>query len=170
MRGTTVSSRQPGPVASFVRFVVCGGGTGLASSAALVYLSGSMSVAVANAIITVVSTLLANELHSRITFRNGRASWRVHVESTGTAVVCYLLTTAAMLVLDTVATNPGALTEQAVYLSASGLAGIGRFLVLRLFVFARPKAAAARTATVTALPAPVVPAAAFDRAAVAVAA
>lgn len=160
-----MSSHQPGPIASFVRFVVCGGGTGLASSAALVYLSDSMSMAVANAIITVLSTLLANELHSRITFRSGRASWRVHMESTGTAVVCYLFTTAAMLILDTVATNPGALTEQAVYLSASGLAGIGRFLVLRLFVFARPKTGAVPAATVTTLPAP-----ALGRAAVAVAA
>ena len=156
-------SSRPGPIASFIRFVICGGGTGLASSAALVYLSGSMSVAVANAIITVVSTLLANELHSRITFRNGRASWRVHVESTGTAVVCYLFTTAAMLILDAVAANPGALTEQAVYLSASGLAGIGRFVILRLFVFARPKKAA--TAVVTTVPAP-----ALGRAAVTVAA
>ncbi|MDI2126988.1 hypothetical protein [Yinghuangia seranimata] len=134
-----MNSRQPGAIGSFIRFVVFGGGTGIASSAALVYLSAGMSVAVANAVITVVSTLLANELHSRFTFRNGRASWRVHVESTGTAVVCYLFTTVAMLALDAVAPNAGTLTGQAVYLTASGLAGIGRFAILRLFVFARPK-------------------------------
>ena len=42
----------------------------------------------------------------------------------------------AILILHTLRTSPSMLTEQIVYLSASGLAGIGRFLVLRLFVFA----------------------------------
>ncbi|MGW0659572.1 hypothetical protein [Streptodolium elevatio] len=124
-------------VAAFVRFVICGGGVGLLSSAALMLLTGSMSIAVANAIVTVVSTLLCNELHSRITFRKGAGSIRVHVESTGTAVIAYLFTTTAMVVLDAVAPHAGALTQQAVYLSASGLAGLGRFVVLRLVVFAR---------------------------------
>jgi putative flippase GtrA len=164
-----VSSKQTGPIASFVRFVICGGGTGIASSAALVQLSGTMSMAVANAIVTVVSTLLANELHSRITFGNGRASLAVHLQSSGTAAVCYLFTTAAMLVLDAVAANPGALTEQAVYLAASGLAGIGRFVVLRIFVFARPKAAEATAPAVVEAKKPVA-APVFGRAEVAVAA
>lgn len=124
-------------VAAFIRFVICGGGVGLLSSGALMLLTGSMSIAVANAIVTVASTLICNELHSRITFRKGAASIRVHLESTGTAVVAYLFTTTAMLVLDAVAPHAGALTQQAVYLSASALAGIGRFVALRLVVFAR---------------------------------
>ncbi|MCF2527890.1 hypothetical protein [Yinghuangia soli] len=124
-------------VAAFIRFVVCGGGVGLLSSGALMLMTGSMPIAAANAIVTVVSTLLCNELHSRITFRKGRASWRVHLESTGTAVIAYLFTTTAMLVLDAVAPHAGALTQQAVYLSASALAGLGRFVVLRLVVFGR---------------------------------
>lgn len=137
-----MSIKGSGPIASFVRFVVCGGGTGLASSAALVWLSDTMPIAAANAVITVLSTLLANELHSRITFGSGRASMRVHLESTGTAVVCYLFTTAAMMALDAMTTAPGTLTEQAVYLGASGLAGIGRFVALRVFVFGRRRMAA----------------------------
>lgn len=124
-------------VAAFIRFVICGGGVGLLSSGALLLLTDSMSIAVANAVVTVVSTLLCNELHSRITFRKGAASIRVHVESTGTAVIAYLFTTTAMLVLDAVAPHAGALTQQVVYLSASGLAGLGRFVVLRVVVFAR---------------------------------
>lgn len=126
-------------VAAFVRFVVCGGGVGLLSSGALMLMTDSLalSIAVANAIVTVVSTLVCNELHSRITFRKGAASLRVHLESTGTAAVAYLFTTTAMLVLASAAPHAGAFTEQAVYLSASALAGIGRFLLLRLVVFAR---------------------------------
>ncbi|MFD9389842.1 hypothetical protein ACFWBB_03570 [Streptomyces sp. NPDC060000] len=41
-----------------------------------------------------------------------------------------------MAVLHTVRPSPGIFPEQAVYLSAAGLAGTGRFLVLRLLVFA----------------------------------
>jgi putative flippase GtrA len=124
-------------VASFARFVVCGGGVGLASSGALVVMADAMPLAVANAVVSAVSTLLANELHSRITFRRGRASLRVHLESTGTAVAAYLVTTAALLGLEAFAGDAGELTRQAVYLSASALAGIARYAVLKLVVFAR---------------------------------
>lgn len=139
-------------VASFLRFVVCGGGVGLLSSGVLMLMTGSslaMSIAVANAIVTVLGTLLANELHSRITFGKGRASIRVHIESTGTAVVAYLFTTGAMLTLETLHPHADGLTQQAVYLSASGLAGIGRFIALKLVVFARRTA---KTAVPVALP------------------
>jgi len=127
-------------VAAFVRFVVCGGGIGLLSGGALVLLTDTslaMSIVLANAIVAVVSTLVCNELHSRITFKRGRASLRAHAESTGTAVVAYVFTTTAMLILDAVAPHASAFTAQVVYLAASGLAGIGRFVVLHLVVFAR---------------------------------
>lgn len=42
----------------------------------------------------------------------------------------------AVFALHAIQSSPSMLTEQLVYLSASGLAGIGRFLILRLFVFA----------------------------------
>jgi hypothetical protein len=61
---------------------------------------------------------------------------RRHVQSSGSAVAAYVVTCAAMFLLHTVQSAPSMVTEQAVYLTASALAGIGRFLVLRLFVFA----------------------------------
>ncbi|MGW1504530.1 hypothetical protein ACWCQW_39670 [Streptomyces mirabilis] len=130
-------------VAAFVRFVVCGGGVGLASSAVLLLLHGSMPMALANALVTVVSTLVATELHGRVSFRSGRGGWGVHLQSALTVAVSYAFTTAALLGLYAVQSSPSALTEQAVYLSASSLAGIGRFLVLRAVVFAerRPQTA-----------------------------
>ncbi|WP_436771458.1 hypothetical protein [Yinghuangia sp. YIM S09857] len=124
-------------VASFARFVVCGGGVGLLSSGALLLMTGVMSIAVANAVVTVVSTAAANELHSRITFRHGAAGLRVHLESTATAVAAYLVTTGALLTLGAVHPEAGALTQQSVYLTASALAGIGRFVALKVLVFAR---------------------------------
>ncbi|WP_328748615.1 GtrA family protein [Streptomyces sp. NBC_00285] len=150
------SPSAPGPFASFARFVVCGGGIGVLSSFAVPLVAMTMPWAVANAVITALSTLLCTELHALFTFGTGRRpGWRQHFQSSGSAVAAYVVTCAAMFLLHTFQSAPSMLTEQAVYLTASGLAGIGRFLVLRLFVFAgtrKPQRPAART---TALPRPV---------------
>ncbi|MGN9814646.1 hypothetical protein ACTMUQ_04780 [Streptomyces sp. SD11] len=132
----TVGVAAPGAFVSFVRFVVCGGGVGVLSSGAVVLLAGVMPWGVANAVITVVSTVLCTELHALFTFGTGkRAGWRRHWQSAGSATAAYAVTSLAVLVLHLVQSSPGVLTEQIVYLGASGLAGVGRFLVLRLFVF-----------------------------------
>jgi putative flippase GtrA len=136
----------PGPLASFVRFVVCGGGVGVLSSPAVALLAALMPWALSNALITVASTILCTELHARFTFGAGRRpGWRQHLQSAGSASGAYAVTCAAMFLLHVTQPSAGMLTEQAVYLGAAGLAGIGRFLVLRLFVFA-----GARTRTTTA--------------------
>ncbi|WP_406331552.1 GtrA family protein [Streptomyces sp. NBC_00203] len=125
------------PLASFARFVVCGGGVGVLSSGAVALLGGVMPWVLANALITAASTILCTELHARFTFGTGRrAGWRQHWQSAGSAVAAYAVTSAAVLILHMVQSSPGMLAEQIVYLSASGLAGIGRFLLLRLIVFA----------------------------------
>ncbi|MGI5455596.1 GtrA family protein [Streptomyces sp. CA-249302] len=152
-RETGADTRQqptaPGPFASFVRFVGCGGGVGLACGPAVTALALLMPWVVANAVITVVSTLLCTELHARFTFGTGqRAGRRQHWQSAGSATAAYAMTCAAMLVLHAVQPSPGVMWQQVVYLGASGLAGIGRFLVLRLFVFAdRGYAGGRRTMT-----------------------
>jgi hypothetical protein len=138
---TEVDTRKapsaPGPLAAFARFVLCGGGVGVASSAGVSWLAGLMPWVVANALITVVSTLLCTELHALFTFgTGGPAGWRRHLQSAGSATAAYLVTSAAVLLLEVVRPTAGALYEQAVYLGAAGLAGLGRFLVLRLCVFA----------------------------------
>ncbi|OKJ52520.1 hypothetical protein AMK27_31735 [Streptomyces sp. CB02009] len=131
---------------SFVRFVIFGGGVGLASSAAVALLAALLPFALANALVTVVSTILATELHARFTFASGlrpstrrgllRCGLRHHLQSAGTAAAAFSVTTLAMLLLHAIESAPGLAVEQTVYLSASGLAGIGRFLALRLYVFA----------------------------------
>jgi hypothetical protein len=47
---------------------------------------------------------------------------------------------------------PGAVLEQAVYLSASALTGVARFAVLRLVVFARSRSQATPTVRAAARP------------------
>ncbi|CAL9676429.1 GtrA family protein [Streptomyces griseomycini] len=155
---TAQSRRQtaPGAFAAFARFVLCGGGVGLASSFAVAALASWIPWVLANALITVASTLLATELHARFTFgAGGRATWRQHAQSAGSAAAAYGVTCAAMLVLQQSVATPGAVLEQVVYLSASALAGIARFVVLRLLVFARNHSQAAATVR-TARPVPTI--------------
>ncbi|MFF9013680.1 hypothetical protein ACF09C_12045 [Streptomyces sp. NPDC014870] len=135
-------SAAPGAFVAFVRFVLCGGGVGVASSFGVAALAGWVPWAVANALVAVVSTLLATELHARFTFgAGGRATRRQHVQSAGSAVAAYAVTCVAMFVLQQLVASPGAVLEQVVYLSASALAGVARFAVLRLVVFARKRSA-----------------------------
>ncbi|MEV0555638.1 hypothetical protein AB0I27_19580 [Streptomyces sp. NPDC050597] len=127
-----------GTVTAFARFVLCGGGVGLASSFAVAALASWIPWVLANALIAAASTLLATELHARFTFgAGGRATWRQHAQSAGSAAAAYAVTCVAMLVLQQLVAAPAAVLEQAVYLSASALAGVARFVVLRLVVFAR---------------------------------
>ena len=133
----TASPVAPGPVAAFLRFVVFGGGVGVLSGLAVPLLAMTVPWAVANAVITLVSTLLCTELHARFTFGTGRgAGWREHWQSAGSATAAYAVTSIAVGILHLAQPSPGLLTEQIVYLSASGLAGVGRFAVLRVYVFA----------------------------------
>ncbi|WP_438297370.1 GtrA family protein [Streptomyces sp. HUAS TT7] len=127
----------PGPFAAFARFALYDGGIGVAASAAVALVALLTPWAVANALVTAASTLLATEVNARFTFGARRsADWRQHLQSAGSAVAAYVVTCAAMAVLHLVAASPGVLGEAIVYLLASGLAGIGRFVVLRMFVFA----------------------------------
>ncbi|WP_199549933.1 hypothetical protein [Streptomyces sp. N35] len=150
------SQQAPGAFAAFARFVLCGGGVGVASSFAVAGLASLMPWILANALITVASTLLATELHARFTFgAGGRATWRQHWQSAGSAAAAYAVTSVAMLVLTQLVASPGAVLEQIVYLLASGFAGIGRFVVLRVVVFARSRSQAAPVAAVVRAQAPV---------------
>ncbi|WP_191886044.1 hypothetical protein [Streptomyces mutabilis] len=135
--GAVLRRKQVAPGA-LVRFVLCGGGVGIASSVAVVGLASWIPWVLANALITVVSTLLATELHARFTFgAGGRATCLQHVQSAGSAAAAYAVTCMAMLALHQLVAAPGAVLEQVVYLSASALAGVARFAVLRLLVFTR---------------------------------
>ncbi|MFC5219550.1 hypothetical protein [Streptomyces coerulescens] len=135
---------------AFARFVLFGGGVGLASSFAVAALASWIHWGLANALITAVSTLLATELHARFTFVAGRrATWRQHVQSAGSAAAAYAVTSVAMLVLRQLASAPGLVLEQVVYLSASALAGVARFAVLRLIVFARSRSQVAAAVRAT---------------------
>ncbi|GKQ40613.1 hypothetical protein [Streptomyces sp. A012304] len=149
----TAQCRQqaaPGALTAFARFVIFGGGVGLASSFAVAALASWIPWVLANALVTTVSTLLATELHARFAFgTGGRATWRQHAQSAGSAAAAYAVTCGAMFVLQQVVVAPSAVLEQVVYLSASALAGVARFAVLRLVVFAQNRSQMAATVRTT---------------------
>ncbi|WUH90773.1 hypothetical protein OG900_12145 [Streptomyces sp. NBC_00433] len=126
---------RSGPVAAFVRFVICGGGVTLLASGVLLLIGHRVPFALANAVITVASTVLATELHGRFTFGRGGAGWSDHAASGLTVALSYAFTTGALLAFDGLHPGGGALLRQGVYLGASGLAGTARFLLLRHVVF-----------------------------------
>ncbi|MGW1208366.1 hypothetical protein ACWD5F_01885 [Streptomyces sp. NPDC002499] len=132
--------------AAFGRFAGLGCGVTLAASAALVLLAQWIPWMAANALTTVVSTVVATELHARVSFGHGRPGLAGHLKSAATMIAGWLVTSAAVGALDAFRPGGGLVLQQAVYLSATALVGIGRYLVLRLVVFAerapRPRAEA----------------------------
>ncbi|MGW2687690.1 hypothetical protein ACWC6I_31595 [Streptomyces sp. NPDC001414] len=131
--------------AAFGRFAGLGTAVTLGASAALVLLSRWMPWPAANALTTVVSTVVATELHARVAFGHGRPGLTGHLKSAATTAVGWLVTSAAVGALAALRPGSGIVVQQTVYLSATALVGIGRYLVLRLGVFARRPCADRRT-------------------------
>ncbi|WP_406464552.1 hypothetical protein OH768_52000 [Streptomyces sp. NBC_01622] len=121
---------------AFGRFAGLGSVLTLAASAALVLLSQCIPWTVANALTTVVSTVVATELHARVSFRHGRPGLAGHLKSAATMTLGWLVTSAAVGALAALRPDAGLVLQQTVYLSATALVGIGRYVVLRLAVFA----------------------------------
>lgn len=134
--------------AAFGRFAGLGGAVTLASSAALVLLGQWIPWMAANALTTVASTVVATELHARVSFGHGRPGLAGHLRSAATTAAGWLVTSAAVGALAALRPGAGLVLQQTVYLSATALVGIGRYLVLRLGVFAprtpRPRTDGAR--------------------------
>lgn len=124
--------------AAFCRFAGLGSGVTLAASAALVVLSQWMPWMAANALTTVISTVLATELHARVSFGHGRPGLAGHLKSAATMVLGWLATSGAVAALAALRPGTGVVLQQTVYLSATALVGVGRYLLLRLAVFADP--------------------------------
>ncbi len=121
--------------AAFGRFAGLGTAVTLAASAALVPLSQWIPWMAANALTTLASTVIATELHARVSFGHGRPGLTGHLKSTATIAAGWLVTSAAAGALAALRPGAGFVLHQTVYLSATALVGTGRYLVLRLTVF-----------------------------------
>lgn len=82
--------------AAFGRFAGLGSGVTLAASAALVLLSQWIPWMAANALTTVASTVVATELHARVSFGHGRPGLVGHLKSAAAMALGWMVTSAAV--------------------------------------------------------------------------
>jgi putative flippase GtrA len=120
----------------FARFVVVGGLSTLVYG--LVFVTAqSLGEQVANLIGAVLSTMLANELHRRLTFHAGqRVSWfTAQWEGGGLAVVGLVATSLALAGVHAFFGDVPALAQIALVTTVTGIIGAIRFVALRAWVF-----------------------------------
>jgi putative flippase GtrA len=128
--------RQDDAGAQFARFVVVGG----VSSAlyALLFIGlGAFGDQAANLVGAVASTLLANEMHRRLTFHAGQqVSWfTAQWEGGGLAVVGLVATSFALAGVHMLVGDVGTAAQLALIAAVTGAIGLVRFIALRIWVF-----------------------------------
>jgi putative flippase GtrA len=132
VRRVVVRLRRDDATAQFGRFVIVGGAATLVYGLVFLALSafGYLPAHLAG---TVASTVLANEMHRRLTFRaEDRVSWlSAQVEAGGVAVVGLLVTTAALSWVHSSADSVPAGLQIALVTAVTGAIGLIRFLTLR---------------------------------------
>ena len=124
--------------ASFARFVLVGGTSNVVYVAALVLLDGA-GVQLANAVGSIAPTVLANELHRRLTFPvEQRVGWlTAQLEGGGLALAGLAATALALAWLGRLVGEPSALAHIAVVGGVTGAIGLVRFVLLRAW-FSHP--------------------------------
>ncbi|WP_448626629.1 GtrA family protein [Geodermatophilus sp. URMC 64] len=124
-------------VAQFARFVLVGGASSAVYALLFVALA-DLGDQPANLVGAIASSVLANELHRRLTFRaGGRVSWfTAQWEGGGLALAGMAATTMALAWLDAVSDDASTLLGIALVGAVTGAVGLLRFVALR-WVFAR---------------------------------
>ena len=138
--GVVARVRGEDTLGQFARFVLVGGSTTLVYAALFATLEG-LGYLPAHIAATAVSTVLANELHRRLTFHaDERVRWlTAQLEASGVTVIGLLLSSAALGVLDSVAPDASSFAQGTLVVTVTGLVGLMRFIALR-WLF-RPRAA-----------------------------
>src|SRR3954454_22133971 len=130
--------RQDDAGAQFARFVLVGGVSSLLYAVLFVLLDG-FGDQPANVVGAIASSMLANELHRRLTFHAGaRVSWfAAQWEGGGLAVAGMVATGLALGWFDSIAGDTGSLGDLAVVAVVTGAIGLIRFVALRWVFGAR---------------------------------
>lgn len=135
----TARLREESVLAQFARFVLVGASSNGVYALLFVALSflGSFT---ANLVGVAVSTVLANELHRRHTFRAaGRVGWfQAQWEAGGLALIGLGLSTASLAAVHILFPGAATYVQVSVVIAVSGIFGAARFLALRGWVFRAP--------------------------------
>ncbi|MFD6160592.1 GtrA family protein [Nocardia sp. NPDC060256] len=123
-------------VAQLIRFALVGGVSNISYVLLFMMLSGTGPL-VANIAGSIVSTVIANELHRQLTFRAaGRVGWfTAQWEGGGLALIGLLISTAALAGLAFWAPGLGSLAQASAVIAIMAAVGGMRFVALRGFVF-----------------------------------
>lgn len=143
LRGRPLSCRLrgDGAVAQFARFVLVGGASNLVYTPIFLLLRFEGAV-LANVIGTVVSTVMASELHRQLTFNAAdRVRWQTaQWEAGGLALVGLIASSLALMGAQLWFPHLVGLWQVALVMAVSGIIGGLRFLALRGWVFKMPAA------------------------------
>lgn len=124
--------RRDDVFAQFARFVLVGGAT--TALYGVLYISlGVVGYLTAHLTATVASSILANELHRRLTFRaEERVTWlNAQVEAGGVALLGLLATSAALGWLNTSVGSAHVLLQITLVATVTAAIGLMRFVALR---------------------------------------
>lgn len=124
--------RQDDILAQFARFVLVGSSTTVVYALLFVPLEG-VGYLTAHLIATAVSTVLANEMHRRLTFRaEDRVGWfTAQWEAGGVTVVGLVATSATLGWLDTTAAGEHVELQVTAVVTVTAIIGLLRFVALR---------------------------------------
>lgn len=122
--------------ASFARFVTVGGATTALTAGLFLALDEGLPIVAANLLSMVVGTIAANELHARWTFRSPKRGLRMHTEAGFTTLITYTLSSGSLYALERLEPEASSLVKIGVQIGATAVAGIVRYVVLLVWVFA----------------------------------
>jgi putative flippase GtrA len=124
--------RREDAIGQFVRFVAVGGTSMLLYGVVLLVLHG-LGTQPANLVGSLASTVLANELHRRLTFRAGAhvSPLAAQVQGSGMALVGVAFTAGVLAWAETAVGPAGPVTQLLLVTAVTGLVGMGRFVGLR---------------------------------------
>ncbi len=131
--------RADDTLAQFTRFVLVGVSTTLVYAGIFAALQ-ALGYLPAHVVATAASTLLANEMHRRLTFHAGeRVHWlTAQLEGGGVSVMGLLLTSTSLGVLNSAVPEASVAAQVLLVVTVTGLVGLMRFIALR-WLF-RPRA------------------------------
>ena len=133
--GTRARLHDGHVVAEFARFVTVGTGSSLVYLALFVALRG-LGAQPANVVAAVASSILANELHRRVTFHaGGRVRWWTAQWEGGGLAAAGLVSTSALLAALAPVVGDAWWAQVLLIAAVTGCIGLIRFLALRLWVF-----------------------------------
>ncbi|WP_219418330.1 GtrA family protein [Pseudonocardia nigra] len=119
-----------------IRYALVGGLGTAANAAIFLLLRTWWDTLPANLVALVLSTAVSTEANRRFTFGGAVVHrWRAYVQNGGTVVFYAFYSSAVLLLLGLVVTDPAPVLESGTVAAASVLGGISRFLVMRYWVF-----------------------------------